>query len=113
MAKKISKELMAASAVPIILTILQNGDNYGYEIVQEIKKITNGETPWQEASIYPVLKKLEKQGMIKSYWRMTPDERHRKYYSIQDTGKEELKQSMELWKVMDGIIEKLLNPAKQ
>ena len=44
---------------------------------------------------------------------MTEDERHRKYYTIQDTGKEELKQSLELWKVMDGIIEKLVTPATE
>ncbi|MDD4614724.1 MAG: PadR family transcriptional regulator [Caldisericia bacterium] len=107
MTKKFPKELMAASAVPVILSILQNGDNYGYGIIQEIKEITNGKTPWQEASIYPVLKKLEKKGLIKSYWRKIEDERHRKYYIILDAGKEELIQSLELWKVMDGIIKKL------
>ena len=110
---KFSKELMAASAVPVILSILQNGDNYGYGIVQEIKEITDGKTPWQEASIYPVLKKMEQKGLIKSYWRMTEDERNRKYYFIQSLGKEELKQSLELWKVMDGIIEKLVIPASE
>ena len=88
MKKKIPKELMAASAAPIILSILQNSDNYGYEIVQEIKSITEGRTPWKEASIYPVLRKLENQGMIKSYWRKTPDERHRRYYAIEEAEKD-------------------------
>ena len=55
--KSISKELVGASATPIILSVLRNGDSYGYEIVQRVKELTNGEIKWQEASIYPVLKK--------------------------------------------------------
>ena len=113
MKKKIPKELMAASAAPIILSILQNSDNYGYEIVQEIKSITEGRTPWKEASIYPVLRKLENQGMIKSYWRKTPDERHRRYYAIEEAGKEELKNMLEQWKSAYEMIKKLADTDKE
>ena len=67
--KSISKELIGASAIAIILSVLRKGDSYGYEIVQQVKEVTNGGITWQEASIYPVLKKPENSGKIKSYWK--------------------------------------------
>jgi PadR family transcriptional regulator PadR len=51
--KRISKELVGASASPIILSLLKQGDSYGYEMVQKVKELTNGAIKWQEASIYP------------------------------------------------------------
>ena len=64
MMKSISKELIGASAAPIILSVLKNGDNYGYEIVMKVKELTNDEIKWKEASIYPVLKKLETEDLL-------------------------------------------------
>lgn len=107
--KSLSKELVGASAIPIILSVLKNGDSYGYEIVQQVKKITNGEIKWQEASIYPVLKKLESTGMIKSYWKVQQDERPRKYYSILTEGREQLEQNMHEWKLIHSVFGRLWN----
>ena len=106
--KSISKELIGASAIPIILSILRQGDNYGYEIVQRVKEATNGEISWKEASIYPVLKKLENSGYIKSYWKMVKSERPRKYYTILSDGKKQLDQSMREWALMQDVFAKLL-----
>lgn len=107
--KSISKELIGASSIPIILSILRKGDSYGYEIVQHVKEITNGSITWQEASIYPVLKKLENTGMIKSYWKVQQDERPRKYYSILSEGKEQLEQNLHEWQLVHSVFGKLLN----
>ncbi|MDP2114362.1 MAG: PadR family transcriptional regulator [Bacteroidota bacterium] len=107
--KSISKELVGASATPIILSVLKNGDSYGYEIVQRVKELTNGEIKWQEASIYPVLKKLEGAGMIKSYWKVQEGERPRKYYTILADGKEQLEQNMHEWQLVHSIFGRLWN----
>jgi DNA-binding PadR family transcriptional regulator len=109
--KSISKELTGAFAVPIILSILRDGDSYGYEIVQRVKNLTNGEIKWKEASIYPVLKKLENAGMIKSYWKVEEHERPRRYYSILAGGKEQLNLNMLEWDKVHGVLTKLWNPA--
>ena len=105
--KSISKELVGASAIPIILSVLKNGDSYGYEIVQKVKEITQGGISWKEASIYPVLKKLENNGMIKSYWKVQQGERPRKYYSILANGNEQLEQNMEEWRLIYSVFGKL------
>lgn len=108
--KSISKELVGASAIPIILSVLQKGDSYGYEIVQKVKELTSGEIAWKEASIYPVLKKLESGGMIKSYWSAQEGERYRKYYTLLDDGKKQLEQNMREWELVYSVFEKLYSP---
>ena len=109
--KSISKELVGASAIPIILSVLENGDTYGYEILQRIKKYTDGEVTWQEASKYPLLKKMENNGLIKSYWKMSKKERPRKYYTLLSDGKEQLAYNKQEWQRLNGVFEILWNPA--
>lgn len=105
--KNISKELMGASAAPIILSVLRSGDSYGYEIVQRVKELAKDKIKWNEPSIYPVLKKLENGGMIKSYWKMQEGERPRKYYTLLADGKEQLKQNLSEWELIYSIFGKL------
>ena len=107
--KSISKELIGASAAPIILLVLRNGDNYGYEIVLKVKELTNDEIKWKEASIYPVLKKLESKGFIKSYWKVQKNERPRKYYTILAEGKKQFEHNMHEWELVNSLFEKLWN----
>jgi len=105
--KSISKELIGASASPIILSILRNGDSYGYEIVQKVKELTAGRIKWREASIYPVLKKMENSGMIKSYWIVNEGERPRKYYTILADGQEQLEKHRDELELMYSVFGKL------
>ena len=105
--KRISKELVGASASMIILSVLKQGDSYGYEIVQKVKVLTNGEIRWQEASIYPVLKKLEGQGMIKSRWEVADGERPRKYYTILGEGVNQLDLDRHEWDLVQTVFGKL------
>ena len=89
--RAISKELRAASTEPVILSILSQGDSYGYEIVQKIKELSNGVIKWGDGSIYPVLKKLTNERKIQSYWKQMDNKRHRKYYTIHKSGKKLLR----------------------
>ena len=103
----ISKELMGASAIPIILSILQKGDSYGYEIMQQLKQLSDGKIIWKEGSLYPVLKKLEQSGMIESYWNINDFDRHRKYYKLLKPGLSVLEKEQEDWALMYSIFSKL------
>ena len=108
--KSISRELIGAYAVPIILAILRHGDTYGYEIMQEVKRLTNNRIKWREASIYPVLKMMESRGMIKSYWKVQNSERPRKYYTILADGKKQLEHTREEVDMVYSLFGRLLNP---
>lgn len=105
--KSISRELIGASAIPFVLSVLKKEDSYGYEIVQQIKKLTDGKISWQEASIYPVLKKLENNGMIKSYWKVLENERPRKYYTLLADGENQLIQNRQEWELVQSVLGKL------
>ena len=62
--QQIGKDLVAASATPLLLAILQKGPSYGYAIIQEVRELSGGELEWSEGMLYPVLHRLEDQGLI-------------------------------------------------
>lgn len=105
--KSISKDLIGAASIPLILAVLRREDSYGYEIVQEVKRLTDEKIGWKEASIYPVLKKLENNGMIKSYWKVEKEHRPRRYYTILENGKEQLEKNITEWDLIHRALESL------
>ena len=99
-----SKGLMAATTKPMILSILQEGKNYGYKIIQRIKEISGGSLQWSDGMLYPILHRLEKEGFITSEWIISDLGRKRKYYSITDVGKVELQTEKESWMGVHAIL---------
>jgi PadR family transcriptional regulator, regulatory protein PadR len=93
----ITKELVAASAKPLILSILTRGESYGYELIQHVRRLSDGELNWKDGMLYPVLHRLEDQELIRSEWRNGEFERKRKYYAITQKGKKELAKEKAQW----------------
>lgn len=102
--KTISKELIGATTIPFILTLLDNGESYGYEIIKKVKEVSNNHIEWVEGSLYPVLHKLEKNGLIKSYWKMADNGRHRKYYAINKKGRKALRDEIANWEMVNDMM---------
>ncbi|HHT68078.1 MAG TPA: helix-turn-helix transcriptional regulator [Firmicutes bacterium] len=100
----VSKDLIAASATPLILAILRQQDSYGYEIIKHIKEVSNDELIWTEGMLYPVLHRLEKNGLVESYWKKSQAGRRRKYYRLQEAGQLELERHMEQWELLFSIL---------
>jgi len=63
---QLSKDLTAASSIPLILSILSQGESYVYEIIQQVNILSNGTIQWTEGMFYPVLHKMEKRGCVTS-----------------------------------------------
>ena len=61
---KVTKDLVAASATPIVLGILAEGESYGYVILRRIHELSGGELDWTEGLLYPLLHRLEKLGHV-------------------------------------------------
>ena len=83
---EIPKDLVAASATPLVLTILSRGESYGYAIIKEVKSISGGNMQWTDGMLYPVLHRLEKQALIISEVRLCETGRKRRYYQIVKEG---------------------------
>ncbi len=97
MKKRISKELVAACSRPLVLSILAGGNKYGYEILKEVKHLSDGDLQWSGGMIYPLLHRLERDGLVESYWEVTDEERPRKYYRLTTQGLGQLSTDRESW----------------
>ena len=104
----ISKTLTAASTRPMILGILKQGRSYGYLIISKIKELSNGKLEWSDGMLYPVLHRLEKEGLIQSEWVVSNGSRPRKYYDITEKGKKALQVEKEQWVKVNSIMTELL-----
>jgi len=103
----ISKELVGATFRPLVLSLLSDGDSYGYDIIQRMKQESEGKLVWKDGSLYPVLHRMEDEGTIASYWVTTDAGRRRKYYRITDDGVRQLDQEKMQWIHMDSIFTRL------
>jgi DNA-binding PadR family transcriptional regulator len=93
----IRKDLVAASAESLVLSLLSKGESYGYAIIQEIKARSKGQMEWTDGMLYPVLHRLEDRGLIEARWTEAENGRKRKYYSLKKDGKAALKEQREQW----------------
>jgi DNA-binding PadR family transcriptional regulator len=95
---------VAASATPLILSILIGGDSYGYAIIQQISVLSGGRMAWADGMLYPILHRLEKKGLIESY-EGKAEGRRRKYYRILAAGRAELEAQRRNWASVQEMLE--------
>lgn len=107
---KLEKELVAASSVPMVLSILCEGDNYGYAIIQRVKELSGGKMEWTDGMLYPVLHWLEDQRLVRSHWIKAESGRKRKYYSLQPDGRDALREQKEQWTLVTSTLNQLWRP---
>ena len=103
----ISKDLVAASSIPIVLSILKIEESYGYAIIKAVREVSEDHLTWTDGMLYPVLHRLEKQGLIESVWRVAPNGRKRKYYRITENGIKELEFQKEQWGVVQSALRRI------
>ncbi len=105
--ENLSKELVGASSIPLILSILEEGENYGYMIIQRVKEISEEQIEWKDGTLYPILHKLEKKGLIESFWQASETGRKRKYYRLLQGGKTVLAAEKQNWLELNQMFTRL------
>lgn len=83
---KQNKDLVAASSVPMILSILLEGEDYGYAILRKVRQLADGKIAWRDGMLFPVLHWLEEHGYVKARWSKSEAEPRRKYYRLNSRG---------------------------
>jgi PadR family transcriptional regulator PadR len=104
---KLNKDLVAASAMPMILGILEDEESYGYALIQRVRELSGGEIEWTDGMLYPVLHRLEEQGYIESRWQTSESGRRRKYYALKSQGRRALAEQRQQWHVVQLALAKL------
>ena len=100
----LGKDLVAASATPLVLAILAEGDSYGYAIIKRVTELSGGHLQWTDGMLYPVLHRLERQGYVAAKWRASDSGRKRKYYRITKDGRTQLAAQRQQWKAVDDTL---------
>ncbi len=101
---ELGKDLVAASATPLVLAILAEGDSYGYAILKRVADLSGGHLQWTDGMLYPVLHRLERQGFIAAKWGTSDTGRRRKYYRLTRDGRAHLAAQQEQWHLVDGML---------
>ena len=104
---KLTKDLIAASAMPLILSLLEEGESYGYAIIRRVRELSGGGIAWTDGMLYPGLHRLEAQGLIQSRWGASETGRKRKYYALRAVGKKALREQKEQWSVVQRTLARL------
>ncbi|MFL0249603.1 PadR family transcriptional regulator [Clostridium neuense] len=108
----ITSDIIRGHTETIILSHLAEKDSYGYEINKSIKQKTNNKYELKEATLYSAFKRLEKLGLIRSYWGDETTGARRRYYSITPLGLEALQKNKADWDESKVLIDKLINGGK-
>lgn len=94
---KLDKGLMAGSGAMLVLKLLESGDMYGYQMIEELSRRSNNTFQMQEGTLYPILHGLEKGKYLTSYQQQAPTGRMRKYYRLTRRGRELLEEKKAEW----------------
>ena len=106
----LTKELAGASARPLLLSLLGEGESYGYALIQRIHDLSGGTLAWNDGTLYPILHRLEDEDLIASTWRVAPEtNRRRKYYRLTLKGERALESERQQWLCVDAVLAKLWN----
>ena len=98
------KELLGASTGLLILGSIAQSPRYAYDLIRGINDAADGLFEWKEGTIYPVLQKLEKAGLVRSEWRQGKKGHRRKYYQITSRGRGMLKTNLKQWSAIHKLI---------
>ena len=80
------QELIKGSADSLLLCLIGQQSMYGYQIIKELERRSQGYFKFKEGTLYPALHRLERAGLIVGKWQTLPSGRRRRYYYITDKG---------------------------
>ena len=104
-------ELMKGSSESLLLCLIGNKPMYGYQIIKELEKQSQGYFKFKEGTLYPALHRLEKSGLITGKWEMLPSGRQRRYYYITEKGNNLLEEKISQWRDFLYAMNLIIRPA--
>lgn len=103
-------DLLQGTLDMLILQTLQWGPQHGYAITQTIRAQSSEALQVETGSLYPALHRLQKQGWLKSEWRISETNQRAKYYRLTPAGKKQLLRERDRWAQLVAAIGGVLNP---
>src|SRR5262244_3923536 len=109
----LDREVKRGSAEMLILALVEDRPRHGYEIAKLIEQRSDGVLQFHVASLYPLLYRLEKRGLIKGTWIEKAGQRRRRYYKLMPEGKKALNEQRQTWSDFFAALDRVakINPA--
>jgi DNA-binding PadR family transcriptional regulator len=96
----------------LLYLINENGETYGYRLIKEIEHRSRGYFRFREGTVYPALRKLENDGLIRGEWKKLPNGQERRYYAITEQGAELLVKKLAMWQSFASAMDLVLKPTE-
>ena len=96
----------------LLFLIMEKGNAYGYQLIKEIERRSEGYFRFKEGTVYPALHRLESEGLIEGEWKELPNRTERRYYKITEKGKQVLREKMAAWEGFTTAVNLVFKPAK-
>ena len=106
------KNGLAGSTSLLVLSLLRDGDKYGYEMIAQLTLRSEGVFELKEGTLYPVLHQLEREGSLNSYSAQAPSGRTRKYYHLTPKGLKVLEAQEQEFQRVAGAVEQVLRHSR-
>jgi transcriptional regulator len=102
-----SADIQKGSAGMILLALLEGRARHGYELAKSIEAQSESRLQFHVASLYPILYRLERQGLVEGRWVEKAGERRRRYYKLTAAGRKELAKQRRSWCEFVGALNRL------
>jgi transcriptional regulator len=102
-----ARSLQKGSAEMLVLALVEERQRHGYEIAQLIEQRSNGEIAFKIPSLYPLLYRLERKGLVEGRWVEKAGERRRRFYRITASGRQALAAQRRGWKTLFEALDKI------
>jgi len=93
----LDRELKKGSAEMLIMALIEDRPRHGYEIAKLINERSDGVLQFHAASLYPLLYRMEKHGLVKGHWVECAGERRRRFYRLTAAGRKALAAQRDTW----------------
>lgn len=106
-------DLLRGNTEALLLFLVNELEHtYGYQLIKEIGRRSQGFFHFKEGTVYPALRKLENEGLLQGEWQQMPNGQERRYYHITGKGKEVLSEKLNMWQSFSDAVNLVLKPAK-
>lgn len=104
----LGSQMLKGNTPTLVLAVLNEGPSHGYAIVQEITRRGGEALTMKQATLYPTLQALEREGLIEGEWVTENLERPRRVYRITESGREDLRHRLRSWKAFTGAVNRII-----
>jgi PadR family transcriptional regulator PadR len=106
-----NSDLLRGNTDSMLLSLIDElGQAYGYRLIKEIESRSNGFFRFKEGTVYPALRKLENDGLLRGEWKKLPSGQERRYYQITPKGRTSLRTKLAMWHDFSRAMELIIKP---